>query len=269
MDMTDSWIQADEETEVYGIRHKYVGGASNASSARFMRQDRTMNSSDSLVRWFHDTWSDKLKRYSSIPRNLFYSHLLCTDNIRLGADNIIKGVRGVRIGNSFRALDHLWLDAIEDDKHGQRYDPALVIGDNVVFGYCVHVAATHCVRIGNNVLVGSRVMITDHNHGIYRGDCQSNPWERPADRQLTGDAETIVEDNVWIGDGVVVLPGARIGRGSVIGANSVVNGVIPAECIAAGMPARPIKLYDRRSKLWVRAAKSPFPDASRGPEASS
>jgi lipopolysaccharide O-acetyltransferase len=115
----------------------------------------------------------------------------------------------------------------------------------------VHVAATNSVRIGNDVLVGSRVIITDHNHGIYKGDVQSSPLERPADRLLSSSAETVVEDNVWIGDGVVVLPGSHIGRGSIIGANSVVNGTIPEYCMAGGIPARPIRVYDVKSKSWV------------------
>ena len=117
----------------------------------------------------------------------------------------------------------------------------------------MHVAATNCVRIGNDVLVGSRVIITDHNHGIYRGDTQSSPLERPADRLLTSNAEAIVEDNVWIGDGAIILPGAHIGTGSIIAANSVVNGTIPKYCTAAGIPAEPIKKYDWTSNSWVRA----------------
>jgi lipopolysaccharide O-acetyltransferase len=72
---------------------------------------------------------------------------------------------------------------------------------------------------------------------------------------LTPDAETVVEDNVWIGDGVVILPGSHIGEGSIIGANSVVNGVIPKYCSAAGIPARPIRVYDCDSKSWLPADK--------------
>jgi acetyltransferase-like isoleucine patch superfamily enzyme len=268
MDMTNSCIQAEVDAEVSGVRHKGVDETGSGRSRRLRHERKTVSAAASLVRWFHHTWFDRFRRYASRPRNSFYSHLLGAENVRLGTGNIIKGIKGIRIGSCFRALDQLWLHAIEDDKGGRRYDPALVIGDNVVFGYGVHVAATHCVRIGNDVLVGSRVMITDHNHGIYRGDVQSSPWERPADRELTANAETIVEDNVWIGDGVVVLPGSRIGKGSVIGCNSVVNGVIPAECIAAGSPAQPIKQYDRRSKVWLKVAKNVSVDRCCGGEPS-
>ncbi len=54
-------------------------------------------------------------------------------------------------------------------------------------------------------------------------------------------AKTIVDSNVWIGCGCVVLAGMEIGSGSVIGANSTVNGSIPENSIAVGSPARRIK----------------------------
>jgi acetyltransferase-like isoleucine patch superfamily enzyme len=213
---------------------------------------------DRLFRYLYGAWFPRAARYLALPKNLFYSRLLHAEDIRLGSGNTIKGIKGVRIGRSFRALDQLWLASIECDRAGNRYEPSLTIGSNVVCGYGVHIAATNCVRIGNDVLVGSRVIITDHNHGVYRGVVQTSPGEPPGDRPLTSDAETIVEDNVWIGDGVAILPGSWIGRGSVIGANSVVNCRIPSYCIAAGTPARPIKVFDFRSKSWVSAAKAPW-----------
>jgi acetyltransferase-like isoleucine patch superfamily enzyme len=194
----------------------------------------------------------RLERYRAVPRNALYGRLLGARDIKVGAGVRLRGADSIRIGKAFKALDHLWLEAVERDRSGNRYEPSLIIGDDVVFGFFVHVAATKRVEIGNHVLVGSRVIITDHNHGLYQGDLQSSPLEAPADRRLTPDRETIVEDNVWIGDGVVILPGSHIGRGSIIGANSVVNGTVPAHCIAAGLPARPIRFYDIESKRWIR-----------------
>ena len=53
-----------------------------------------------------------------------------------------------------------------------------------------------------------------------------------------------IEDGVWIGGGVVILPGVTIGRNSVIGAGSVVTRSIPANCVAVGNPCRVIKQID-------------------------
>jgi acetyltransferase-like isoleucine patch superfamily enzyme len=207
-------------------------------------------------RYLHKTWLPRLTRYRAVPRNMFYSLILGAEDIHLGSHNRIRGADNLRIGRGFKALDYLWLDAVERDRAGNCYKPVLVIGDNVVVGYSVHLSATHSVRIGSHVLVGSRVIVTDHNHGIYNGDVQSTPMEQPAMRVLTPDAETIVEDNVWIGDGVVVLPGAHIGTGSIVGANSVVTGVVPKHCIVAGNPARLVKVYDSDTESWVPAEKA-------------
>jgi len=62
----------------------------------------------------------------------------------------------------------------------------------------------------------------------------------------------VIENGVWIGESVAVLPGAHIGYGSVIGANSVVKGVIPPGSIAVGTPARVIKRFDSGSQQWLR-----------------
>lgn len=211
-----------------------------------------------LCQSLHHTWFPRVERYLALPRNVFYSRLLHAEDIRIGSGNTIKGIKGLQVGRSFRALDQLWLATIDCDRAGNRYMPSLIIGNNVVVGYSVHVAATNSVRIGNDVLVGSRVIITDHNHGIYRGDVQSSPLEVPGDRLLTSDAEVVVEDNVWIGDGVAILPGSWIGQGSIIGANSVVNCTIPKFCIAVGNPARPIKVYDSELRAWIPAHNDPF-----------
>jgi acetyltransferase-like isoleucine patch superfamily enzyme len=50
-----------------------------------------------------------------------------------------------------------------------------------------------------------------------------------------------IEDDAWIGSGAVILPGVRIGRGAVVGANSVVTEDVPPLTVVAGLPARPIR----------------------------
>ena len=62
----------------------------------------------------------------------------------------------------------------------------------------------------------------------------------------------IIQDNVWIGDNVVIVGPVTIGRGSIIGANSVVRGDIPDRTIAAGAPARAIKKFNDATGQWER-----------------
>jgi acetyltransferase-like isoleucine patch superfamily enzyme len=64
------------------------------------------------------------------------------------------------------------------------------------------------------------------------------------EQPLSSRGPIVIEDDVWLGYGVVVLSGARIGRGAVIGANSVVSGAIPPGAVAVGAPARVVRFRD-------------------------
>jgi lipopolysaccharide O-acetyltransferase len=100
--------------------------------------------------------------------------------------------------------------------------------------------------------MGSKVVVIDHNHGQY----STNPTSLdipPSSRPLDHDGKVIVGANVWLCDGVAVLPGSIIGEGSVIAANSVVNGTIPPFTIAAGSPAKVVKVFNSETNEWMKA----------------
>jgi lipopolysaccharide O-acetyltransferase len=123
-------------------------------------------------------------------------------------------------------------------------------GNNVIINDNVHIAAKYSVKIGNNVLLASKVFISDHNHGNYSGSEEhSSPIVPPNDRPLFG-KEIIIEDDVWLGEFVVVLPGVTIGKGCIIGAMAVVNKSIPPYSIAVGIPAKVIKSYNMATNRW-------------------
>ena len=186
-------------------------------------------------------------------RALIYRSSLKRSDLSLGSRPYIRGTRYIQIGSRFSAGSDLWLEAIHRYE-GCTFTPQILIGNNVNVSDAVHIAATTAVYLGDGVLVGSRVIITDHNHGNYSGIQQDGPSVRPAKRPLTSGRRVIIEDNVWIGDGVVVLAGVTIGEGSIIAANAVVSRDIPPACIAAGAPALPIKKYDSNAKCWKRCA---------------
>jgi acetyltransferase-like isoleucine patch superfamily enzyme len=110
----------------------------------------------------------------------------------------------------------------------------LRIGDGVGMSGCT-VCAQASVSIGSRVLIGANSVISDtDSHALDA-----------ARRAAPGDSQPVViEDDVFIGMHVIVLKGAHIGRGSVIGAGSVVTGTIPAGVIAAGNPARVLRDVD-------------------------
>jgi len=159
----------------------------------------------------------------------------------------IRGQENIDLGNNFTAGVGLRIDAFSPD--GKK---VLRIGDNVEVNDYVHIGAICSVKLGNNVLIASKVFISDHNHGTYSGDQQSSPDEPPSERELSFNPVEI-EDNVWVGENVAILPGVRIGRGAIIGANSVITRSVPAETIFAGNPARKIKVFERASGKWVSA----------------
>ena len=108
------------------------------------------------------------------------------------------------------------------------------------------------VEIGNNVLMASHVYISDNSHGVYKGTIEdSSPNTPPQKRNYLIECVKI-GDNVWLGEGVIVMPGVTIGNGCVIGAHSVVNKSIPDNCIAVGTPAKIIKRYSFDTKKWER-----------------
>jgi acetyltransferase-like isoleucine patch superfamily enzyme len=131
----------------------------------------------------------------------------------------------------------------------------LTIGRNCQINDSVHIAAAESITLGDNVLIASRVFISDLNHGSYSGSYHSEPDSLCSERELSTNP-VVIHDNVWLGEGVVVLPGVVIGKNSIVGANSVVTKSIPEHAIVAGNPARIIKKYCFSLKEWVVYAPS-------------
>lgn len=125
-----------------------------------------------------------------------------------------------------------------DNYRGQKFCPTIVFGKNVMLNSRCHIGVINKIVIGDNVLVGCNVLITDHSHGLNNIEDIDIP---PADRLLYSKGPVIIEDNVWICENSVILSGVTIGRNSIIGANSVVTKSIPPYCIAAGNPAKVIR----------------------------
>ena len=132
----------------------------------------------------------------------------------------------------------------------------IVFGKNVEINDYVHIVSSESVKIGNNVLLASKIFISDTNHGCYSGtlNTHSSPETIPNDRLLSTNP-VIIEDNVWIGEFVSILAGVKIGKGSIIGSNSVVSKSIPPNCIAVGSPARIIKKFNYNTQNWERIKK--------------
>lgn len=117
------------------------------------------------------------------------------------------------------------------------------IGDNCCIGEYNHITACNKITIGNGLLTGRYVIISDNSHG---GLSISESDIKPINRELKSKGEVVIGNNVWLGDKVAVLSGVHIGNNVVVAANAVVTKDVPDNCLVAGVPGRVIKnIYNK------------------------
>jgi len=130
------------------------------------------------------------------------------------------------------------------DRYGEQvFNPSITIGNRCGFGEYTQITAINKIVLGNGVLLGNFVIITDNAHGggvNFVKQLLLPPIERP----LYSKGPVIIADNVWIGDKSTILSGVTIGKGAIVGANSVVTKDVPARAIVAGSPAKIIKIIE-------------------------
>jgi len=119
---------------------------------------------------------------------------------------------------------------------------SITIGDYCLISPGVRISAAQSIRIGNNVMFAANVYVSDSDwHGIYNRI-----------RPFRCTKPVVIENNVWLGERVIVNKGITIGENSVVGAGSVVTKNIPANTIAAGNPARIIKTINPNRRMLKR-----------------
>ena len=112
----------------------------------------------------------------------------------------------------------------------------LILDDNAdIQHHCIFAVCLSPVEIGKNVMIGSFCSFFNYDHGM-------DPGEPMAAQPVSTRGGIFVEDDVWLGVGVTVLDGVRIGHGAVVAAGSVVTKDIPPWAIAAGSPAKVVKM---------------------------
>jgi len=116
------------------------------------------------------------------------------------------------------------------------YGENTYLGDDVYLNAFCTILDNNVVRIGGHVMIGPAVQIYTAAH-LLQADARVAGWEvtKPV----------VIEDNVWIGGGAVVLPNVTIGRNAVVGAGAVVTRDVPASTIVVGNPARVTREIDQ------------------------
>lgn len=163
----------------------------------------------------------------------FPSYITLGRDVFIGENSSVSGLsqEGILIGDHVRIRENAWIQATS-----RLHEPGAgaSIGDNTYIGPNVYLGAGGRVRIGKNVVMGAYIQILAENHEF------DQPGKTISEQGVTRKG-IVIEDDVWIGNLAVILDGVSVGRGSVIGAGSVVTKNVPPYSVAAGNPARVIR----------------------------
>lgn len=157
----------------------------------------------------------------------------------IGKPKFIKRLSGLYFGKKVRIYPGLRVEL-------EGNNSKITIGNNVSIGQdCHFVSSSDNLQIGNNVVISGNVLITncDHNYkdiDVFLYD------------QGLKNLKTEIGDNSFIGYGAVILAGTTIGKQCVVASNSVVRGSFEDYCVIAGSPARVVKKYNKKRKMWVK-----------------
>ncbi|WP_276573980.1 acyltransferase [Solitalea lacus] len=196
-----------------------------------------------LVQLFSRIFTFQFFQNLNVRKNSYYTIWISKqfkdfgNNSGINKPIYLTGGKYITIGDNFHCDHRLRLDAI-DAYNNQVFTPSIVIGNNVTMQKDCHIGAIDKIVIGNNVLMGSKIFISDHSHG---DTSLSSILLPPLERPLISKGPIYIENNVWIGEGAVILSGVTIGENSIIGANTVVTKSVPKNSVAAGNPAKIIK----------------------------
>ncbi|MCR4375959.1 MAG: acyltransferase [Acidobacteria bacterium] len=163
-------------------------------------------------------------------RILFPRRLAVGRNCFLGGDSYINALaaNGIRLGDDVRVRERAWIQATSSLT---RPGVGLVIGSGTYIGPGCLLGAGGGITIGARVTFGAGVQLLAEDH-------EFRDAARLIQDQGVTRAGITVEDDVWVGNQVIVLDGVHIGRGAVIGAGAVVTKDVPSMAIAVGNPAR-------------------------------
>ncbi len=150
--------------------------------------------------------------------------------------DLLYNVNKISIGNYVEIRKGARLEVVGSKKE---QTPMIEIGDGTSIHLYFHCGAASSVKIGKNVLIAGRVFITDHDHEYGNLDLLYN-------ESGLNTKPVIIEDEVWIGEGAVILKGVTVGKRSVIGANAVVTKNVPPYTVVGGVPARVIRKIDKQ-----------------------
>jgi acetyltransferase-like isoleucine patch superfamily enzyme len=185
---------------------------------------------------FHSLWLQWTYPFASIGKGVSV-HSTC--------DLQRSRAKYMKLGNRVSLGREVWLNipnvSICDES-------AIIIEDGCGIGRHSVISAKNQIHIQRNTIFGPSVLVMDHNHAFE--DVTVPIGLQP----MTPGGTIRIEEGCWIGFGAAIICSRGelvIGRGSVVGANSVVSRSVPAFSVVTGNPAKVVKQYDPAKKAWV------------------
>lgn len=205
---------------------------------------KILNNIGRLLAMWDKTWlANHLQGNFNTIRSQRYAHRLGNHTLFIGGKITIKGESYIRINDYTRFENGCIITSWDKSLDGKILQPNIQIGTACSFGEYNHITCVNEIKIGNNVLTGRWVTITDNSHG----DSDFETLKiAPIMRPTTSKGRVVIGNNVWIGDKATILPGVTIGDGAIIAANAVVTKDVPQYSVVGGNPAKVIKInnYD-------------------------
>jgi acetyltransferase-like isoleucine patch superfamily enzyme len=221
---------------VFSERHLFHKEEVWMSSCRRETGEDPIKQLSRLASKFHSVWLEWTYPFASIGKKVTV-HYTC-DLPRSRASYM-------RIGNRVSLGREVWLNipnvSICDES-------AIIIEDGCAIGRRSVISAKNQIHIQRDTIFGPSVLVMDHNHGFE--DVTLPIGHQP----MTPGGTIRIEEGCWIGFGAAIICSRGelvIGRGSVVGANSVVSRSVPAFSVVCGNPAKVVKQYDPEKKAWV------------------
>lgn len=177
-----------------------------------------------LIWWMLNAW-----RFKKLGRLSYVNHALRID-----------GIKNIEIGEKVTIQYKSWLAAMPLTGNTR---PTLQIGKGSAIGNFNHIYSTNKIIIGEYVLTADKVYISDN---LHQYEDISLPIMKQPIKQI---GEVIIGNGTWLGENVCVI-GAKIGKNSIIGANTVVTKDIPDYCVVVGAPAKIVKRYNFETQSW-------------------
>lgn len=192
-----------------------------------------------LTKVWHCFYPYRVKHALGLICNYIYSLWVVNEFKKVGKDVLIyhlgtlRGAKYMEIGDDTVIGRHAVLTAWPTYRN-QTFTPKVTIGSGCDFGEYLHLSCVSAITIGNGVLTGRWVTITDNAHGHATMEEMTLP---PASRPLAIKGDITIGNNVWIGDKATILSGVTIGDGAIV----AVTTHVPAYSVVGGCPARVLK----------------------------